>query len=106
MKLFIVISNGGPFRAGTIVRKFDQGYSKVTTDDKGKINGQEDLIVPHLSLDMYLLPYNLRGQWDLYNGEAMHRAAADGNPYHAVQDAIFNQPMKEADEFDDPEEYM
>lgn len=105
MQLYVVIKGGAPFPVGTIVRKFDQGFSKVTTDASGKITGTEELVIPHLSLHPFILPYNLRGQWDLYDGEAYHRGAPDGSADHAIQEAVFNQPI-EGDAFDDPEEFM
>jgi hypothetical protein len=105
MQLYIVLKGGGPLPVGTIVRKFDQGFCEITKDENGKITGTKELIIPHLSLHPFLLPYNLYGQWDLYNGEAYHRGATDGSADHAIQDAVFNQPVV-GDEFEDPEEFM
>lgn len=104
MKLFVVINNGGPFKAGTFVKEFDDGFSKAQIHN-GKVVGHDELSISKASLWPFIIPYNLKGQWELYDGNAHHRAAADGTVQGAIREAIFNIATPEEIEFISDEEW-
>lgn len=102
MKLFIVVNNGAALPAGTIVRKFDEGFAEVMYEGEGttrKITGQcKELLFTHESLMPFVLPYNFKGQFELYDGQAFHRGSPDGTVQGAIAEAVFNN--RGADDLD------
>lgn len=98
---FIIISNGGPAKAGTIFEEFDDGVSKVVLHPSGQYSHSEELRIPKSSILPFAIPFNLKGQWDLTLTGVKHRASADGSVKGAIMEGLLNPTPTSTDNDED-----